>query len=305
MTYNNISGLNITNNFAQQYITPRLFYGVGQDLNNKGQCYHNSPLYGIDETISNTITYITDPLNPSNITQVVTPPSFSNAFPFFDINTINNSSNVNNLYQNNIIDNTLTYENSISWGCVDKLNITGLQYYCTNQLWKQKTLFNIVNNINYVSKFGNPNPNFVLDYIKVADFSFGAYQSTWDSENYKCTIPAVLNMDIMYGKYGMTNNTQEGIYSIKFRMDYVYWWAKHPKNNNYIDNYFSTLNINYIFIPQDTVMWYAPGPGFILLPRNILYPFRVGTTTYGTKSAASYLNINLILIISGLLMIIF
>ena len=30
----------------------------------------------------------------------------------------------------------------------------------------------------------------------------------------------------------------------------------------------------------ETEWWYAYGPGFIRLPKNIMYPFRVGTTRY-------------------------
>ena len=29
-----------------------------------------------------------------------------------------------------------------------------------------------------------------------------------------------------------------------------------------------------------TKWWEAPGPGFIRLPRNIMYPFRIGTSKY-------------------------
>lgn len=28
------------------------------------------------------------------------------------------------------------------------------------------------------------------------------------------------------------------------------------------------------------VWWFAPAPGFVKLPRNIMYPFRIGTTVY-------------------------
>jgi hypothetical protein len=287
----NNTGLNETLKYVQQFSSPRLFYGVGQSIDDRGLCYYNGPLYGIDESIRPTASFqnIANTTNTTNTTNtmVVPEPQSSVIMPFYKF-----SSSEVDILKNPIFDNQITYEDTISWGCVDKLNVTGLKYFCTNQLWKQKMIFNIVQNLTHISQFGNANRHFSLDWIAIEPFSFDTYQSIWDETYHKCTIPAVFNIDILYATYGAVNNTQVGVYKVQFRMEYVYWWSKNIFNSNVKDNFFTNVNVNYFRIPQDKVWWYASAPGFIMLPRNIMYPFRVGTTTYGVKTSAAFLSLS-------------
>jgi hypothetical protein len=277
MIYNNITGLNDTFKFVRQFSSPRIFHGVGLGSDDRGLCYHNTPLSGIDESIKTTTV--------SNTTTIIPEPTSSSVLPFYKF------SSDESLYSNPLFDNAITYEDSISWGCVDKLNVTGLKSYCTNQLWKQKMIFNIANNLTHLAQFGNADRHLPLDWISVDPFSFDTYQSIWDETYHKCTIPAKLNLDIVYATYGAVNNTQVGFYKILFRMDYMFWWSKNIFDTSVKDNFFTYVNVNYYRVPQETVWWYAKAPGFIYLPKNIMYPFRIGTTNYGMKSSGFSLNL--------------
>ncbi len=269
-------------------------YGFGQENSDKGLCYYKTPQSGVDESL----------LNPYFSTLISNNIPSPNYLPYFDFSALENNNKIkSSIYKNPVLKNDLSFEDSISWGCVDNLNKTGLKYYCQNQLWKNKMMFNLIQNITYISQFGNPNNQYNLDWITVDQISLDSYQSIWDDAYNKCTIPGVLNVDIMWGNYGLVNNTQKGIFKVKFRLDNIYWWSKNINDNGIKDKFFSYVNINFMQIPTDKVWWYAPGPGFIMLPQNIMYPFRIGTTTYGiqTSSSGNYLDLNLKTILFNLL----
>ena len=80
---------------------------------------------------------------------------------------------------------------------------------------------------------------------------------------------------LLLGKYryaGVVNNTQNNLYELSFEK------SDFDSNNVY---YF--INKNSKPKKMKTKWWYAPWPGFIKLPQNIMYPFRIGTTHYSTK----------------------
>ncbi len=279
--------MNVTQNYVKQFSSSRIFFGVGGG-EDQGLCYYNQALPGVDETLQQNQFVNKYTIEDDYVVVYKT----RNDMPFFNFSSIDNTK-VNGIYQNSILDNILTYEDNISWGCLDKLNRTGLKYYCTNQLWKQKMLFNIAQNISFFSKFGNPNNNLILDWVEIEKFSLDDYQSIWDETYNRCYLPAVLNIDIMYATYGLVNNTQVGIFKVYFRMDYIYWWAKNILDERALDNFFTYINVNSIRIPQEKVWWYAPPPQIITLPRNVLYPFRLGTTTYGRATTSdSFIKIS-------------
>ncbi len=280
--FNNVTGLNDTTLFIDQFTTPRIINGVGQNNDDRGLCYHNIYIKDINQEKSENTR--SDSIYEENTSSI----SFFNMTKLSELPT-----DISGLHSNPLIDSSLTYQDRISYGCVDKLNIIGLQYFCVNQLWKQKTMFDVINDITYISKFGNPNRHLILDWLQVDPFTIDSYQSTWDSINNKCTIPSVMNIDILYATFGMVNNTQHSVFKVKYRLDYTYWWSKNPDDANTKDNFFTHMNINFFRIPQEKVWWYAPGPGFVRLSKNILYPFRFGTTQYGISSTAYSLNFNL------------
>jgi len=281
---------------VDQFSKPRYILGIGQEHIDRGLCYSSIYLPKINEE-----SYTQQTIELEEIlTDEYTSPLY---FNYAKLNKL--SENIG-IYENPILDNTIKYADHISWGCVDKLNILGLENYCRNQLWKHKSFFNILNDLSYISKFGNPDRHLILDWIMAEPFVLESYRSNWDNVNNKCTVPSVLNVDILYGTFGLVNNTQHAVVNVRFRLDYTYWWSKNPYDSNIEDNFYSHLNLNFFKIPQDKVWWYAPAPGFIKLNKNILYPFRFGTTQYGTTtSSANYINsIDYIFLINLLLLII-
>ena len=73
----------------------------------------------------------------------------------------------------------------------------------------------------------------------------------------------------VYRDTGATNNTQFQL--IDFEVNKI--------DNNY-EKYFYFIVKLLKLKNVETKWWEAPGPGFIRLPRNIMYPFRIGTTDY-------------------------
>ena len=67
------------------------------------------------------------------------------------------------------------------------------------------------------------------------------------------------------------NNTQLQIYDFGYAQQY----PKIDAQNSY--HYFI---VKFIKLETDTEWYYAPGPVIIKLPRNIMYPFKIGTSKY-------------------------
>ena len=79
---------------------------------------------------------------------------------------------------------------------------------------------------------------------------------------------------VLIGEYkdsGAVNNTQFQIYDIGF-----------ASKNRIIDdkNSYNYFIVKFIKLETDTEWYYAPGPVIIKLPRNIMYPFKIGTSKY-------------------------
>jgi hypothetical protein len=80
---------------------------------------------------------------------------------------------------------------------------------------------------------------------------------------------------VLIGEYkdsGTVNNTQYQIYS----------FGTDETNNNLISaqTSYHYFIVKFIKLETDTKWYYAPGPVIIKLPRNIMYPFRIGKSKY-------------------------
>ena len=120
-----------------------------------------------------------------------------------------------------MLDNQLTFEDKIQYGCYESLNLTELQSYCTNNQWMNKYLFQNLNNISYFSKFGNPNASFISDWVNIQKINFLSYTSSWDTNFFKCSVPAVLSIDITLADFGLVNNPQTSIVYVNQRINYL------------------------------------------------------------------------------------
>ena len=159
-------------------------------------------------------------------------------------------------YEDDIIENTFTFEDNIIYGCYDSdTNNDELAIY-----------ENIYRNTNYkgfyfYSKKGN-------SYLRYSnDFQINYTYSEKDSKSH------ILSIDILYEAIGTKNNTQNQLLFVK---DYDFGKLKNPKRNP------KYIKVNAFKVQSELEWWYAPG-WKITFPNNIMYPFRIGTTSYEEK----------------------
>ena len=149
------------------------------------------------------------------------------------------------IYYDNYFDNKITFEDLTIYGYKTEVNNkkTGLASLFNRQAIKYR-----------IGKYGNANISHNYDWLEMNPF---------DNIN---------NPYLIIGEYkdiGAVNNTQFTIVNFQINGDKT----------------LDIVNYRYLiikFLRQKTKRgwWYAPGPGFIKLPQNIMYPFRIGTTKY-------------------------
>ena len=137
---------------------------------------------------------------------------------------IPNNVNISNNYDYNFnLENDLTFEDRIQYGCYELLNVTDLQTHCSNNQWKNKYFFTSINNFTYFSMFGNPNNSFISDWIALQTIDLNSYTSTWDSNFYKCSVPAIYSLDIVIAEFGTVNNSQSSIAYVSPRINNMFF----------------------------------------------------------------------------------
>ena len=149
------------------------------------------------------------------------------------------------IYYDNYFDNKITFED---------LTIYGYRTDVSNNKNELASLFNREAIKYRIGKYGNANISYNYDWLEMNPFN------------------NINNPYLIIGEYkdiGAVNNTQFTIVNFQ-------------KNEN---KTLDIVNYRYLiikFLRQKTKRgwWYAPGPGFIKLPQNIMYPFRIGTTKY-------------------------
>ena len=148
-------------------------------------------------------------------------------------------------YYNNYFDNKLTFEDLI--------------IYRYQNLSVENFSSNFLKNNNKIGKFGSANISYLED---------------WEQINERQDIIGVENTYLLIGHYkdvGAVNNTQFQIRDFQ---------RFGPLTTTANDFYFIT---KFFKLKTQKDWWYAKGPGFIKLPKNIMYPFRIGTTDYESK----------------------
>lgn len=183
-------------------------------------------------------------------------------------------SNDNKLFYNDNLDNSLTFENGIIFGC--KILQSSTERHNSISLYKM--IYNLESDDTFrFSIMGQPNErdvNFIPLENNGRTVTLDKEKLASSAQNY---IP---NLNFLYAEVGATNNTQNAI--IAFRADDTLNVDRVSYNDGYIPKY---LKINFFKQPLEKKWWYASGPGFIKLPRNVMYPFRIGTTTYKKSSS--------------------
>ena len=82
----------------------------------------------------------------------------------------------------------------------------------------------------------------------------------------------IRSIDILYEAIGAKKNTQNQLLYVK---DYDCGLLNDQKHPKYI-------KVNAFKVKSETEWWHAPG-WKISFPKNIMYPFRIGTTSYEEK----------------------
>ena len=195
---------------------------------------------------------------------------------FIDNDENDNQTNPQSYYYDDNLDNSLTFENSILFGCKIKKDLS------VKQENKALSLYKMLYNLNATFRFsknGNPNAN-KKNFLPFDNFggTINLNQDKIANDENNNYIPT---LNFLYTENGATNNTQNAI--IAFRADDSTFIKQKQYSDNLIPKY---IKINFFKHQLKKKWWYAPGPGFIKLPRNVMYPFRIGTTTYKTSSSS-------------------
>jgi hypothetical protein len=146
-------------------------------------------------------------------------------------------------YYNNYMDNRITFEDLTIFGYKNDFRTIVNQIFGNNGN-------NRNNNKLKLAKFGNAKDfNIELNNVNVGD-----------SENFVILV--------QYKDSGAVNNTQNQIYKCDIN-----------SRNDGLNSYFYFI-IKFLKMETETKWYYAPGPVIIKLPRNLMYPFKIGTSKY-------------------------
>lgn len=168
-------------------------------------------------------------------------------FPI-DNNQCNDQSNTSFIYFDNYFNNKITFEDFMIYRYenIECLDNTINQFFSDKKIEKG------------FGKYGNANIRYFRDW------------NTINYENKNFYYPLILLLGT-YKEVGTVNNTQLELLNLD------YYSPDIGGNYKYFINKFIKPKI------VETEWWYARPPGFIRLPKNIMYPFKIGTTDYQDK----------------------
>jgi hypothetical protein len=105
-------------------------------------------------------------------------------------------------------DPTITFEDGILTGCYIDLTLKELQEFCTQENFKRIVLFNNLQNLKYMGKYGNSDPHLQDEWVRVEaipankDFKF--------NDN-RCNIPTYSQINVFYNRIGKDSDPQRTI----------------------------------------------------------------------------------------------
>ena len=167
-------------------------------------------------------------------------------------------------YEDDIIDNTFTFEDNILYGCYLGDGVSSendISFYN-----------NIIFSENSYCKYGNG------DFCNNRN-EHNEFERIYNNEIDRCRDNSdryfFYSINILYGAYGTKNNTQNKLLGVQNERHYC---------SNFAKDIPAYIKVNSFKVNLDTKWWHAPGPGLIRWKKNIMYPFRIGTTTYQKKN---------------------
>ena len=163
---------------------------------------------------------------------------------------ISSGNNDKDFYFDNYFNNKITFEDLIIY-----------RYNCTA---KEKIYTFFKNDNLRFGIYGNANIKYKQDWE-----DWGENLETLETENYNGE-----NLYLLFGIYkevGAVNNTQFEINKIE-----RFYYEADSQVYYFICKFIKPKKV-------ETQWWYARPPGFIRLPKNVMYPFKIGSTDYQTK----------------------
>ena len=161
-------------------------------------------------------------------------------------------------YEDLVLSNTITFENRTLFGCLREENNDNTNYLLPNKIKEYLNLNNQINN--RIAFFGNPSvyPN---DYF--------------EPDNSQCNYNEItvyyMLIKFLYINVGIKDNPQRRIVRVECQS-----FSKNDDLNN------DSIYLEILFIQYDGGLKTkeAKAPSIFVLPKNVLYPFRFGTTNY-------------------------
>ena len=172
---------------------------------------------------------------------------------YYCVHSKKNTENNSFYYYDNYMDNKITFEDLIFYKYTKEKTFNDSIDDLNSEEIKSKLNF---------GTFGNANLRYEKDWQQISI-------KIKDDEKQNLLLLGV------YMDYGLVNNTQFKI------QDFEIEGRNIPGNK--VNSYFI---IKFLY-KNDTEnkWWYSPGPGFVIrVPKNWMYPFQIGTTTYRTKN---------------------
>lgn len=131
----------------------------------------------------------------------------------------------------------------------------------------------------YVGRFGNANPHYISDWIKVElDQSKDKFDITvdWDENTGTCAFPSSYFVQVFYTKINTKSKPQYQIVKVSHYADTLNAWVFKKPNAGEKQDFQALLSVQFYEYDQEANFYSPKTPNpFKPLPRNILYPFYV------------------------------
>lgn len=79
-------------------------------------------------------------------------------------------------------DPTITFDDSIIYGCHLDLDYKGLEDFCDNNEFQYLMIFQNLFSLEYVGKYGTSDPHFTQDWVKVEQLEGAAMNSNFQEQ---------------------------------------------------------------------------------------------------------------------------
>ncbi|TNV81556.1 hypothetical protein FGO68_gene15939 [Halteria grandinella] len=200
-------------------------------------------------------------------------------------------------------DPELLFADSTIYGCRLSLTRQELRDFCENKKWQNLMLFQNLQQLDVIGRFGNADPHLIKDWTEAIFDSDKAAGETfiWDNAAGTCTFPSSYVLKIFYSKINTKRNPQYQIIRVQHQAEQYVGNAWTFKKSNFTtkQDFSAILSVQFYETEQTPTLYTPKTPNPLKpLPRNILYPFYV----YGGASFTQILSsIAMVCAVAGIL----